>query len=107
MGVIVARDKAQQLQVIAREHDAVIRRLLPEMAAARGQGKAEPGPAHAGAFEVAHADDDVVDASNPVAHRPSDEFPGGFNHRGAEDTEKRMDRGRLARKEAAGTAAVR
>jgi len=49
----------------------------------------------------------VVDAGNPVAHRTSDGFPGGFNHRGAEDTEKRMDRGRLARKEAAGTAAVR
>src|SRR5437763_12118681 len=82
VGVIVARDKAQQLQVIAREHDAVIRRLLSEMAAARGQGKAEPGPAHAGAFEVAHADDDVVDAGNPVAHCVPVSLTDRFNHRG-------------------------
>jgi hypothetical protein len=78
VGVVVACDKAQQLQVIAREHDAVIRRLLAEVAAARRQRKAKPGPAHAGAFEVSHADDDVVDAGDPVAHRFLKAGPGGI-----------------------------
>ena len=69
VGIVVALDKAQQLEIVAPEHDAVIGGALPEMAAARGQVKAEPGPAHAGMFEIAHADDDMVDPGDPVAHR--------------------------------------
>jgi len=68
VGIVVALDKAQQLEIVAPKHDAVIGGALPEMAAARGQRKAEPGPAHAGAFQIADADDDVVDPCDPVAH---------------------------------------
>src|SRR5580704_1985637 len=68
LGMFVALDDAQQLQVIAPEHEAVIGGALPQMSAARGQGEAEPDPAHPRAFEIAHRDDDVVQTRYAVAH---------------------------------------
>src|ERR1700720_776346 len=70
VAVLVALDKAQELDVVAPEHDAVIGGALADMAAARGHGKTEPRPAKPGALQVTDADDDVVDPRDAVIHRP-------------------------------------
>src|SRR6185312_170355 len=55
-------DSTQQLEIVALEHDTVIAGALLQMAAARRQGEAEPGPGEARPLEILDGDDDMVDA---------------------------------------------
>src|SRR4051794_20771805 len=76
--LVVALDKAEQFEIVAAEHQAVIGRTLPDMAAPGRRGKSEPGPIRARAFEVAHRDNHMIDTRQTVPHRPSSRIRPNF-----------------------------
>ena len=67
--MFVGFGEAEQFEIVAAEHDAVIGGALPDMAAARGRREAEPAPAGAGAFEIANRDNYMIETRQAVAHR--------------------------------------
>jgi hypothetical protein len=81
--VFVGFGKPEQFEIVAAEHDAVIGRALPDMAAARGRREAQPGPARARAFEIAHRDNYMIHTRQTVAHRPPSRTPARVYESGA------------------------
>ena len=77
----VARvDDAEQLDVVGREHDAVIAGALADVAAARREREAKPAPAGAGTLEIPHPDNDMIDPRYGIGHpilplRPAARLP--------------------------------
>ena len=68
LAVLVGFGETEQFEIVGTEHDAVIGRALPDVAAARRRRKSEPGPARPRAFELAHRDNHMIDASQAVTH---------------------------------------
>ena len=73
-------DDAEQLDVVGREHDAVVAGALPDVAAARRQRETQTAPARAGKFEIPHPDNDMIDPRYGIGHpilplRPAARLP--------------------------------
>ena len=66
VGELAGIDDPQELEIVVLEHDAVVGRAPADMPAARGRVEAEPRILGARRLEVAHADDQVVDADQLV-----------------------------------------
>ena len=63
-------EHAEQLDVIGRQHDAVIGRAPADVAAARRHGEAEPAPGVARRIQRRHRQDDVVEPGDRRHQKP-------------------------------------
>jgi hypothetical protein len=68
VGELGGIDDAEQLDVIVREHQAVVGGAPADVTAARRRPEAEPFVAGPRWVEIAHPDDHVVDARDAIGH---------------------------------------
>src|SRR5215472_4837816 len=57
-------EDTEELEIIMLEHDAVIAGAAPEMRAARARREAQSRPHHARRLEIAHRDQQMIDAGD-------------------------------------------
>ncbi len=85
--VFVGFCEAEQFEIVAAKHYAIIGRTLPDVAATRGRNEAESRPAGTRAFEVAHRDNHMIDTSQAVTHGHPSWTPAKFQVYGSGDPE--------------------